>query len=118
MTRAPAGLKIQVMLTGLADNSVRCYQPLLKACAATPTPSVNRLLDSPKALVRVAANSAALVQRTEHGTSLVFGPRSASSGAGFTLHGVPAIQLPLGYHRPFKNAFHSTIPALNVHSLR
>lgn len=118
MTRAPAGLKIQVILTGLAANCVRWYQPWLKACAATPTPSVNRLLDSPKALVRVAANSAALVQRSEHGTSLVFGPRSALPGAGFTLHGVPAIQLPLGYHRPFNNASHSTKPALNAHLLR
>jgi hypothetical protein len=118
MTRAPAGLKIQVSLTGLAANCVRWCQPWLKACAATLTPSLNRLLNSPKALVRVAANSAALVQRTEHGTSLVFGPRSALPGAGFTLHGVPAIQLPLGYYRPFKNAFHSTKLALNAHSLR
>jgi len=118
MTRAPAGLKIQVILTGLAANCVRWCQPWLKACAAAPAPSVTRLLDSPNALVRVAANSAALVQRTEHGTSLVFGPRSALPGAGFTLHGVPAIQLPLGYYRPFKNAFHSTKPALNAHSLR
>jgi hypothetical protein len=118
MTRAPAGLKIQVILTGLAANCVRWYQPWLKACAAAPTPSVNRLLDSPKALVRVAANSAALVQRTNHGTSLVFGPRSALPGAGFTLHGVPAIQLPLGYHRPFKNVSQSTKLALNAHSLR
>jgi hypothetical protein len=115
MSRAPAGMKIQVSLTGLAANCVRWSRPWLKACAAAPTPSVNRILDSPKALVRVAANSAALVQPTDHTTSLLFGPRSALPGAGFNLHGVPAIQLPLGYHRPFKNASQSTKPALNAH---
>lgn len=105
MTRAPTGLKSQVILIGLAANCIRWCQPWLKACAAAPTPSVNRLLDSPKALVRAAANSAALVQRTEQGASLVFGPRSALPGVGFTLHGVLAIQLPLGHHRPFKKHF-------------
>lgn len=118
MTRSPAGIRLQVLFTGLAANVVRWCQPWLKECAAAPTPRVTRALGSPKALVRVAANSAALVQRTAEGTSLLFGPRSALPGATFTLRGVPAIQLPLGFHRPCKIASESTKPALNAHYLR
>jgi hypothetical protein len=118
MSRSPAGVRLQVLFTGLAANVVRWCQPWLKTCAATPTPKVTRTLGSPKALVRVAANSAALVQHTAAGTSLLFGPRSALSGAAFTLSGVPAIQLPLGYHRPCKIASDSTKLALNAHFLR
>jgi len=118
MSRAPAGIRLQVLFTGLAANVVRWCQPWLKTCAAAPTPSVTRTLDSPKALVRVAANSAALVQKTAAGTSVLFGPCSALPGAAFTLRGVPAIQLPLGFHRPCKIASDSTNPALNAHFLR
>jgi hypothetical protein len=118
MSRAPAGIRLQVLFTGLAANIVRWCQPWLKTCAAAPTPRVTRTLGSPKALVRVAANSAALVQRTNAGTSLLFGPRSALPGAAFTLRGVPAIQLPLGVHRPCKITSVSTKPAPNAHFLR
>ncbi|HEY4689576.1 MAG TPA: hypothetical protein VIK33_09705 [Anaerolineae bacterium] len=118
MSRAPAGIRLQVLFTGLAANVVRWRQPWLKTCAAAPTPNLTRTLGSPKALVRVAANSAALVQHTASGTSLLFGPRSALPGAAFTLHGVPAIQLPLGFHQPCKIASDSTRPALNAHYLR
>jgi hypothetical protein len=118
MSRSPAGIRLQVLFTGLAANVVRWCQPWLKECAAAPTPNVSRTLGSPKALVRVAANSAALVHRTAEGTSLLFGPRSALPGAAFTLRGVPAIQLPLGFHRPYKIASESTKPALNAHFLR
>jgi hypothetical protein len=118
MSRSPAGIRLQVLFTGLAANVVRWCQPWLKECAAAPTPSVTRTLGSPKALVRVAANSAALVQQTPEGTTLLFGPRTALAGAAFTLRGVPAIQLPLGFHRPFKIATDSTKPALNAHYLR
>ena len=118
MSRSPAGIRLQVLFTGLAANGVRWCQPWLKACAAAPTPQVTRTLNSPKALVRVAANSAALVQRTADGTSVLFSPRSALPGAAFTLRGVPAIQLPLGFHRPCKIASDSTNLALNAHYLR
>jgi hypothetical protein len=118
MSRSPAGMQLQVVLTGLAANAIRWCRPWLQACVAAPTPSVNRILASPKALVRGAANSTALVQCTGQGTSVVFGPHSALPGAAFTLHSVPAVQLPLGFHRPLKIAAESTKPALNAHSLR
>jgi len=118
MSRSLAGIRLQVLFSGLASNVVRWCQPWLKDCAAKLTPNVTRTLNSPKALVRVAANSAALVQCTAEGTSVLFGPSSALPGAAFTLHGVPAIQLPLGFHRPYKIAPDSTKPALNAHYLR
>jgi len=118
MSRTPAGIRLQVLFTGLAANVVRWCQPWLKACAAAPTPNVTRTLNSPKALVRVAANSAALVQQTDHGTSVLFSPSSALPGAAFTLRGIPAIQLPLGFQRPSKIASDSTNRALNAHYLR
>jgi len=79
---------------------------------------VQRTLNSPKALVRVAANATALVQQTHDGTTVVFDPRSALPGAVLALRGVPAIQLPLGFQRPFKITSDSTNRALNAHSLR
>ena len=118
MSRSPAGIRLQVLFTGLAANVVRWCQPWLKNCAAAPTPNVTRALNSPKALVRVAANSAALVQLTDNGTTVLFGPRSALPGAAFTLRGVPAIQLPLGFQRPCKIASDSTNWAPNAHSFR
>jgi hypothetical protein len=117
MSRSPAGIRLQVLFTGLAANVVRWCQPWLKDCAAAPTSNVTRILNSPKALVRVAANSAALVQQTDNGTTVLFGPRSALPGAAFTLRGVPAIQLPLGFQRPYKIASDSTNRAPNAHYL-
>jgi hypothetical protein len=118
MSRSSAGIRLQVLFTGLAANVVRWCQPWLKSCAAAPTPNVIRTLNSPKALVRVAANSTALVQQTACGTTVLFSPRSALPGAAFTLHGVPAIQLPLGFQRPYKIASDSTNRAPNAHLLR
>jgi hypothetical protein len=102
----------------LAANAIRWCRPWLHECAAEPTPTVTRILTSPKALIRVAANSTALVHRHELGTSIGFGPHSALPGAAFTFHNVPAVQLPLGFHKPFKIASDSTKGALNAHSLR
>ena len=115
MSRSAAGMQLQVVFTGLAANAIRWCRPWLRDCAAAPTPTVTRILTSPKALIRVAANSTALVHQHEHGTSIVFGPRSALPGAAFTFHNVPAVQLPLGFHRSFKIASDSTNRALNAH---
>jgi hypothetical protein len=118
MSRSAAGIQLQVLFTGLAANVVRWAQPWLASCATDPTPTVRRTLNSPKALVRVAANATALVQQTRDGTTVLFGPRSALPGAAFALRGVPAIQLPLGFQQPFKIASDSTNRAPNAHSLR
>jgi hypothetical protein len=59
-------------------------------------------LNSPKQLVRIAANSAALVQQSSFGTSLQFAPTSSLSGVILFLKGVPAFQLALGFNQPYK----------------
>ena len=117
MSRSPAGIRLQVLFTGLAANVVRWCRAWLQDCAAEPTPTITRTLTSPRRLVRVAANSAALVQHTAQGLALRFAPASALPNATFFLHGVPAFQLPLGFHQPCKIASDATRSPLNAHSL-
>lgn len=95
MSRAPAGIRLQVLFATLAANIVHWSMPWLRACAAPLTPKLSRTLNSPKHMVRVAANSAALVQQTPSGTSLRFAPTSALPGTILLLKGIPAFQLPL-----------------------
>ena len=104
MSRSLAGIRLQVLFTGLAANVVRWCVPWLKKCAAATTPKLSRTLNSPKHLVRVAANSAAWVQQTTCGTALQFAPESSLPGVTLFLKGVPAFQLALGFHQPHKIA--------------
>jgi len=100
MSRSPAGIRLQVLFTGLAANVVRWCVPWLHRCAATPTAKFTRVLDSPKHLVRMAANTDALVQHTHFGTALQFAPQSPLSGVTLFLRDVPAFQLALGFNQP------------------
>jgi len=118
MSHAPAGIRLQVLFTGLAANVVRWCRPWLKDCAAEPSRSLTRILNSPKHVVQVAANAPALVQHTDEGTVVLFGPRSALPEATFILRGVPAVQLPLGFHRPCKITSESTKGRLVAQNLR
>jgi hypothetical protein len=97
MSRSSAGIRLQVMFAGLAANAVHWCMPWLRTCTSQPTAKLTRTLHSPKHMVRVAANSAALVQQTSAGTALQFAPTSALPGAILILKGVPAFQLPLGF---------------------
>jgi hypothetical protein len=118
MSHSLAGIRLQVLFTGLAANIMRWCRPWLKDCAAEPSPSLTRILNSPKHVVRVAANAPALVQQTDEGTVVLFGPRSALPGATFILRGVPAMQLPLGFHQPYKITSDSTKERLVAQNLR
>jgi hypothetical protein len=104
MSRSLAGIRLQVLFTGLAANAVRWCRPWLKACAAQVTPPLLRALNSPKHLVHVAANAAALVQQQLSGTALQFAPDSPFPGVTLFLTGVPAFQLAFGFNQPFKIA--------------
>src|SRR5713101_6879138 len=97
MSRSPAGIRLQVLFTGLAANVVRWCRPWLTDCTTEPTPWLKRTLNSPKHLVRVAANSPALVQHTSAGLALQFAPVSALPDATLFLRGVRAFQLPLRF---------------------
>jgi hypothetical protein len=118
MSRALPGIQIQVLFAGLAANSVRWSLPWLQTCVAEVTPKVQQTLSSPKLLVRVAANSAAVVQQTVTGTALQFAPSSALPGVMLFLKRVPAFQLPLGFHEPFKIASQTTNRLLVAQKLR
>jgi uncharacterized coiled-coil protein SlyX len=100
MSRSLVGIRLQVLFTGLAANVVRWCVPWLQHCAATSTIKFTRVLDSPKHLVRMAANTDALVQHTPFGTALQFAPQSPLSGITLFLRGVPAFQLALGFNQP------------------
>lgn len=104
MSRSLAGIRLQVLFTGLAANAVRWCGPWLKACATHLTPPLLRVLKSPKHLVHVAANAAALVQNQLGGTALQFAPDSPFPGVTLFLKGVPAFQLAFGFNQPFKIA--------------
>jgi hypothetical protein len=118
MSRSPAGIRLQVLFTGLAANVVRWCRPWLTDCAAPLTSRLKRALNSPRQLVRVAANSPALVQITSAGLAVRFAPASALPDATLFLRGVRAFQLPLRFHDPYKTASDTTKLALNAHSLR
>src|SRR5258708_11279813 len=118
MSHSTAGIRLQVLFTGLAANVVRWCRPWLKDCAAETSRGLSRILNSPKQVVRVAANAPALVQQTDEGTVVLFGPRSALPGTAFILRGVPAIQLPLVFHTPFKITSDSTKGRLFAQYLR
>jgi hypothetical protein len=118
LSHSPAGIRLQVLFTGLAASVVRWCRPWLKDCAAEPSRSLTRVLNSPKHVLRVAADAPALVQQTNEGTVVLFGPRTALPGAAFILRGVPAIQLPLGFYMPIKNVSDSTKGRLVAQSLR
>jgi hypothetical protein len=102
MSRSLAGIQLQVLFTGLAANVVRWCTPWLQSCAPTASPKFLRMLSSPKHLVRMAANTDALVQQAPQGTTLQFAPHSPLAGLILFLKGVPAFQLSLGFHRPQK----------------
>jgi methylphosphotriester-DNA--protein-cysteine methyltransferase len=102
LSRSLAGIQLQVLFTGLAANVVRWCVPWLKQCAHPGTPKLTRTLNSPRQLVRIAANSTALVQQSSWGTSLQFAPTSSLPGVILFLKGVPAFQLSLGFNQPYK----------------
>lgn len=104
MSRSKAGIRLQVLFTGLAANTVRWCGPWLKACAAQLTPPLLRALKSPKHLVHVAANAAAFVQQQIGLTALHFAPDSPFPGVILFLKGVPAFQLAFGFNQPFRIA--------------
>jgi hypothetical protein len=102
LSRSLTGIRLQVLCTGLAANVVRWCVPWLKQCAHPATPRLTRTLNSPRQLVRIAANSSALVQHSPFGTSLQFAPESSLPGVILFLKGVPAFQLSLGFNQPCK----------------
>jgi len=102
MSRSLVGIQIQVLFTGLAANTLRRCTPWLQSCSTPTTVKWAPTLESPKHLVRVAANTTALVQDTRLGMALQFAPESPFPGVTLFMRGVPAFQLALGFNQPYR----------------
>jgi len=102
MSHSLAGIQLQVLFTGLAANAVRWCTPWLHRCSTSTTNKWERTLESPKHLVRVAANTTALVHDTHCGMALQFAPESPFPGVTLFMRGVPAFQLTLGFNQPYR----------------
>jgi len=102
MSRSSSGIRLQVLCTGLAANVVCWCVPWLKCYVTDTTLKLTRTLNSPKKLVRVAANGTSIVQQTSFRTALQFAPNSSLPGVTLFLKGVPAFQLALGFNQPYR----------------
>jgi hypothetical protein len=118
MSHSLAGIQLQILFTGLAANVLRWCRPWLTNCVDQPTSRLIHALASPKIMRRVAANAPALVQQTDADLSVCFSPQSGLPGAALILRGLPAVQLPLGFHQPYGFASDSTKRPVAAQNLR
>lgn len=93
MSRSPAGIRIQAMLTVFAANFVRWAQEWVGPRVERSSQRFEGALCSPKRLVRVAANSPATVDRTGGGLRVWFSPLSSFAGVVVRLDVAPYRQL-------------------------
>jgi hypothetical protein len=95
MSRSPTGLRIQAMLTVFAANFVRWADEWIRPRVEHATHRFTAVLASPKRLVRVAANSPAMIERSQGRLVVCFSSFSSFAGVTVCLTGVPGSQLPL-----------------------
>jgi len=95
MSRSPAGIQIQAMLTVFAANFVRWADEWIRPRVEQSNRRFDGVLSSPKRLVRVAANSLAAVERDAGRLLVRFSALSSFEGVVIRLSGVTGHQLPL-----------------------
>jgi hypothetical protein len=95
MSRSPAGIQIQAMLTVFAANFVRWADEWIRPRVEQSNRRFDGVLSSPKRLVRVAANSLAAVERTDGRLLVRFSALSSFEGVVIRLSGAAGHQLPL-----------------------
>jgi hypothetical protein len=95
MSRSPAGIRIQAILTVFAANFVRWAEEWVRLRVEQSSQRFEGALTSPKRLVRVAANSPATIDRSGGGLRVRFSPLSSFAGVVVRLGGVPGSQLSL-----------------------
>lgn len=95
MSRSPAGIPIQALLTVFAANFVRWADHWIRNRVEQSSSRFDRVLASPKRLVRVAANSPATIERSTGRELVRFSPLSSFAGVVIRLSGLPGHQLPL-----------------------
>jgi len=92
MSRSPAGIRIQAMLTVFAANFVRWADEWIRPQVEQSSKRFDRLLSSPKRLVRVAANSPAIIDHADDQVLIRFSPLSSFAGVVIRLPNTPASQ--------------------------
>jgi hypothetical protein len=97
MSRSPAGIEIQALLTVFAANFVRWAAAWVRERVEHSTKRFETALASPKRLVRVAANSPATVERRPGRETVRFSPLSCFGGVVIRLSDGPAYQLALPF---------------------
>ena len=95
MSRSPAGIQIQAMLTVFAANFVRWADEWVRPRVEQSTRRFDGVLSSPKRLVRVAANSLAAVERNDGRLLVRFSALSSFEGVVIRLSGAAGHQLSL-----------------------
>jgi hypothetical protein len=95
MSRSPAGIRIQALLTVFAANFVRWAEEWVRLRVEQSSHRFEGTLSSPKRLVRVAANSPATIDRSGGDLRVRFSPLSSFAGVVVRLGGLPGRQLSL-----------------------
>lgn len=95
MSRSPAGILIQAILTVFAANFVRWANEWIHPRVERSSKRFDRALSSPKRLVRIAANSPATIDRSNGGVLVRFSPLSSFDGVVIRLADITEHQLSL-----------------------
>ncbi len=92
-SRSAVGMQIQVALTLFAANFVQWASAWLQERVTTPQATMAQALQRPKYLVRVAANSPAVVEQDGAQVVIRFSPLSSLAGTRIHLPAPDPIQL-------------------------
>jgi hypothetical protein len=95
MSRSAAGIRIQAFLTVFAANFVRWADEWIRPRIEQSTRRFDDVLSSPKRLVRIAANSPAIVDRGVGPERVRFSHLSSFDGVVIVLSAIIGRQLPL-----------------------
>jgi hypothetical protein len=95
MSRSAAGIELQALLTVFAANFVRWANGWVRPRIEHSSARFEAVLRRPKHLVRVAANSPALVESSDACIRVCFSPLSSLAGVVVCVAGMPGIQLSL-----------------------
>jgi len=89
MSRSPAGIRIQALLTVFAANFVRWADEWIRPQVEHSSKRFDRVLSSPKRLLRVAANSPASIDYADDQVLIRFSPLSSFGGVVIRLPNTP-----------------------------
>jgi len=104
MSRSAAGIRIQALLTVFAANFVRWADEWIRPRIEQSTRRFDGVLSSPKRLVRIAANSSAIIERGAGRERVRFSHLSSFAGVVIALSDTSGRQLSLFANDHFSSA--------------